>query len=467
VIAQGADTRWIAGDVARTLGAAVEGDPSATFVAVTTDSREARAGGAFFALDGSRQRGADFVPVAFGSGCSVVVVPQDWHGDVPAGRCVLRVADPLAALVALARRRRDGWSCPVVAVTGSAGKTSVKEMTAHVFAADRRVLRSPGNFNTLVGLSRTILDTPEPPEIAVLETGASAPGEIKKLAALVEPSAAGVTNVAPAHLEGFGSVARVREEKLDLLRAVPAEGTRLTDGDDPELLRAAENGRLRVMRLGTSEGCDLRLTSVEILPEGGTRYALGDGTHGRLAVPGAHQAKNALFAIAFAEAYGVKRAEAAQRLSTFQGVPGRLSLRSAAGVLVADDSYNSNPASANAALRWFRALERPGRKAAALGDMLELGEDAPRLHEELGRTVAESGFELAVFAGPNARAAWAVAARTMPAPACVHCETSEEAAAVVAAWVRSGDAVLVKGSRGMRMERVVEALTARESGDAR
>lgn len=466
MIELGTETRWVARDVALALGATVEGDASATFVAVTTDSREAGIGCGFFALDGSKHRGADFVPAAFGSGCSVVVVPRDWRGKVPPGRCALRVADPLEALIELARQRRAGWSCPVLAVTGSAGKTSVKEMTAHVFAEDRRVLRSPGNFNTTIGLSRTFLEAPDSPEICVLETGASAPGEITRLAALVRPTSACVTNVSAAHLEGFGSIERVREEKLELLRAVPAAGLRVLDGDDAALLAAAEGCGGPLTRVGSGTGNDPRLVDVEILADGGTRYRLADGVTGTLAVPGEHMARNALFAIAFAEAHGVPRAESARRLASFRGVPGRLALRHVGDLAIADDSYNSNPASAAAALRWFVSLPWQGRKAVALGDMLELGEDATRHHEELGRKAAEAAFDFVVFVGPNARAAWAVAQRRL-GDACVHLESSPEAAARLVEWVRPGDAVLVKGSRGMRMERVVEALTEREGRNAR
>ena len=466
MIASGTELRWVAGEVALALGAAVEGDASARFGAVTTDSREAAAGSAFFALDGSRQRGADFVPAAFGSGCSVVVVPRDWRGEVPPGRCALRVADPLAALIDLAKRRRATWTCPVVAVTGSAGKTSVKEMTAHVLAADRRVLRSPGNFNTTIGLSRTILGAEDTPELCVFETGASAPGEIARLAALVRPSAACVTNVSAAHLEGFGSIERVREEKLDLLRAVPASGTRLVDGDDPALVAAAQRLEGNVGRVGKGAGNDPRLAQVEILADGGTRYRLSDGVEGTLAVPGEHMARNALFAIAFAEAHGVSRPEAARRLATFRGVPGRLALRNVGDISIADDSYNSNPASAGAAVRWFQALPWRGRKAVALGDMLELGEDSPGHHAALGRLVAEAGFDLVVFVGPNARAAWTAASGKLGA-ACLHVDASTEAGELLRKWLRRGDAVLVKGSRGMRMERVIEALEGREDGDAR
>lgn len=462
----GARAPWVAGEVARAWGAGVLGDASAAFDTVTTDSREARAGAAFFALDGTRHRGADFVPAAFGSGCSVAVVPWEWAGDVPAGRCAIRVPDPLRALVALAKAVRDAWTCPVIAVTGSAGKTSVKEMTAHVFAADRRVLRTPGNYNTSLGVARTILDAAEEPEIAVLECGASEPGEIGRLAALVSPTDACVTNVGAAHLSGFGSIGRVRAEKLDLVRAVPGDGARVLDTDDPEMAAAAAALGGRIVRVGRGAAADVRLVECTPLPDGGSAYRLADGTRGTLAVPGEHQVRNALFVFAFAEAHGVARAEAATRLASFRGVPGRLAVRAAAGVTIADDTYNANPSSMTAALAWFARLPLRGRKAVALGDMLELGEDSARHHEALGHEVAALGFARVVFTGEAMRAAFAAASPVLR-DAARHVPSSAEAADDLAAWVRAGDAVLVKGSRGMRMERVVEALAAREDADAR
>jgi UDP-N-acetylmuramoyl-tripeptide--D-alanyl-D-alanine ligase len=448
--------------MARALGADMAGDSSATFVAAATDSREVRSGDAFFALDGSTHRGVSFVAAAFGSGCSVAVVPMDWRGEVPAGRCVIRVADPLDALVRLAGRRRDEWTCPVLAITGSAGKTSVKEMTAHALSADRRVLRSPGNFNTLIGLARTLLGTHEQPDVAVLECGASAPGEIARLGALVRPSSACVTMVAPAHLEGFGTVERVREEKLELLRAVKGEGPRIVDADDPAMAAAAQELEPRVVRLGALPGSDPRLAHVQVRADGGTDFRLADGTEGRLLVPGEHQARNALFAIAFAEALGVPRAETVRRLATFAGVPGRLLLERVGAILIADDSYNANPVSMTSALRWFAALPHAGRKVAALGDMLELGAESEMHHAALGREVAGLGLDLVVFTGAESAAAFAAASRALPPERCRHVATSEAAGELVAAWSRPGDAVLLKGSRGMRMERVLAALVARE-----
>jgi UDP-N-acetylmuramoyl-tripeptide--D-alanyl-D-alanine ligase len=441
------------------MGADVVGNDDSGFVAVTTDSREAREGVAFFALDGTRVRGVDYVPAAFGAGCSVVVVPRDWSGDVPAGRAALLHDDPLAALGRLAAAVRSTWTCPVLAVTGSSGKTTVKEMLAHVLDPGRRVLRSPGNFNTVEGLARTLLNVDEAPDAAVLEVGASRPGEIARLAEIVSPTGACVTNVGPAHLEGFGSVEAVAREKASLLAAVRTDGVRVIDGDDAVL--AAETSGLDVVRAGLGPGNDLRAVEIEAGPRG-ARFRLENGPEGELRVPGTHQVKNALFAVALARPLGVEPAEALERLRTFTGVPGRLTTFEHAGVLVVDDAYNANPASMRAALDWFDAVETPGRKAVVLGDMLELGDESEQYHCEVGRHVAALAPQLAIFVGEEMRAGFEEAnRRSTDDREFRHVADSSEAARLLADWVRSGDAALVKGSRGMRMERVVDALRGR------
>ncbi|MGQ0722576.1 MAG: UDP-N-acetylmuramoyl-tripeptide--D-alanyl-D-alanine ligase [Candidatus Eiseniibacteriota bacterium] len=447
--------RWTAGRVARLVGAEIVGADDAGFDAVTTDSRESREGTAFFALDGTRVRGVQFVPAAFGTGCSVVVVPRDWAGDVPPGRAALKVADPREALAGLALQAREAWACPVIAVTGSSGKTTVKEMTAHVLEARGPVLRSPGNFNTVEGLARTLLEVEQPPEIAVLEVGASRPGEIARLARIVRPTAACVTNVGPAHLSGFGGVAQVAREKTDLLRAVSGEGLRVVDGDD-EILRAAASG-LEVLRVGFGAANDLRAVDVDAGSRG-TRFRIAAGPTAELAVPGAHQVKNALVAVAFGRAHGVPLEEGVERLRTFTGVPGRLGVSDCRGVLVADDAYNANPASVSAALEWFARIETRGRRAVVLGDMLELGERSRDYHREIGAAVAVAAPALAVFVGPESKAGFEEAAGRAPRMETRWTADSGEAAAFVAGWAVPGDAVLIKGSRGMRMERVVQAL---------
>ncbi len=455
--------RWSAGELARLVEAKCAGASDAAIDTTTTDSREAGPGAVFFALAGSRVRGVDYVPDAFGSGCSVVVVPSDWEGEIPPGRAALRVADPLEALGRLAAAVRARWSCPVIAVTGSMGKTTVKEMTACVLEGRGDVLRSPGNFNTVVGLARTLIEREPAPEIAVLEVGASRPGEIARLAGIVAPTGAALTNVAPAHLEGFGTVENVRREKMDLLRAVPPDGPKLIDGDDSALSTAAGTFGSRVVRIGLSPGNDRRGVDLEARPNGGTRFRV-EGVPVELAVPGTHQVRNALFALTLGEEHGVPLEEGADRLREFAGVPGRLRLRRPGDVAIADDTYNANPASVAAALDWFDSFPTSGRRAVVLGDMLELGEESERYHREAGARVATSAFDLAVFVGPESRVAFEESRRrTGDREFVVHVCDSDEAARVLRDWVRPGDAVLVKGSRGMAMERVVDALDPPEA----
>ena len=463
--------RWSASELAKRCGGRLEGDPTATVVAVTTDSRKSREGSAFFALDGARSRGSEFVPAAFGSGCSVVVVPNDWVGEVPEDRAVLRVEDPLTALADVARSVREGWEQPVLAITGSSGKTTVKEMTAHVLEARHEVHRTPGNLNTVVGLSCTILERGEPTGPAVYEVGASEPGEIARLAAIARPTAAAVTNVGAAHLEGFGSLEGVMLEKVSLLEAVEETGLRLVDGDNPALVAAAGKLKGKVLTVGLGPDCDLRASHLENGSRGLTAFQVVAGPEVHLSVPGDHQVKNALFALAFGMAHDVPLDEGAARLATFHGVAGRLALLRTRGITVVDDAYNSNPASLAAALDWFAPFQpedsEGGRKAVALGDMLELGTDSEKYHREVGARLAELDFDLVVFVGPESRAAFEETTKWFPdSDRFLHVADSARAARALQSWVRPGDAVLVKGSRGMRMERVVRALTEGESTDA-
>ncbi len=453
--------RWSAGRIATELEGELSGDPSAAFDAVTTDSRAAHERSAFFALEGSRVRGMRFVPTAFGSGCSVVVVPRDWEGKPPAGRAAIRVADPLEALIRLAILGRNDWACPVIAVTGSVGKTTVKEMTTHVLEAVGPVLHSPGNYNTVVGLAPLLLSWPADPELVVLEVGASEPGEVARLAEIVRPTSAAITNVGAAHLEGFGTVEQVAHEKADLLRAVPADGLCVVDGDDARLAEIVPELAGRVARVGLGEDNDLRATAIQRLPGGGTSFRVtrgGETWGAELSLPGEHQVRNALVALALGEANGVPLVDGIERLREFAGVDGRLVASVHAGVTVVDDTYNANPSSVEAALDWFGGLAAE-RKAVALGDMLELGEDSANYHRELGARVAALDLDLVIFVGSESRAAFEEGSGRTGDPARYrHVSDSDEAARILSEWVRSGDAVLVKGSRGVRMERVVDAL---------
>ncbi|MCA9752724.1 MAG: UDP-N-acetylmuramoyl-tripeptide--D-alanyl-D-alanine ligase, partial [Gemmatimonadetes bacterium] len=310
-------------------------------------------------------------------------------------------------------------------------------------------------------LARTILDSRETPDVAVLEVGASALGEIARLASLVRPAAAAVTNVAPAHLEGFGSIEGVRTEKLSLFTDLPSDALRLVDGDDPELVAAAEKYG-RVTRAGFGEDNDLVPRDLQLDAAGRATFFWREHRL-VLSVPGRHQAKNALFALAFAESLGVSPAEAVGRLATFTGVPGRLALLERNGVTIADDSYNSNPRSVDVALSWLVGAATSGRRVAVLGDMLELGTESEDFHAELGAKVAGLGLDLVVFVGPESGAAFA-ARPAAGGGEWHHVETAEHASELLGGLVAPGDLVLIKGSRGVGLDRVVRALAPAGEG---
>ncbi|MAF27309.1 MAG: UDP-N-acetylmuramoylalanyl-D-glutamate--2,6-diaminopimelate ligase [Gemmatimonadetes bacterium] len=456
--------RWTAAEVARITGGTLEGEGGVRVGAVTTDSRVARTGDVFFALDGASFRGEDFVPGAFGSGCSVVVVRSGWSGALPRGSAVIRHAEPLDALSMLAASVRDAWDCPVIGITGSVGKTSVKEMTALVLSGVGRVERSPGNFNTVEGLSRTLLEIEGTPDAVVLELAASRPGEIARLAGIARPTAAALTNVAPAHLDGFGSVEGVLGEKLALFAAVPAEGICVVDGDDLHLAEAASRASRHVVRVGFDLGNDFRAKNLIPVGTAGTRFRVSGGHEGSLMVPGPHQVRNALFALALGEAHGVPISRGLEALATFEGVPGRLSVREVGGALLVDDSYNSNPRSAVAALDWFAGLETVGRKAVVLGDMLELGGESASLHAELMEHLKSTGPDFAILVGDALHAAHAEGGKSTR-PEILAASDADSAARTLGEWVGPGDAVLVKGSRGMGLEIVVDELISRRCGE--
>lgn len=457
--------RWIAGELASLVQGTLTGDAGAAAFAVTTDSRKVREGDVFFALDGARVRGRTFVPNAFGAGCSVVVVDSEWEGEVPSGRAAIRVASPLQSLGLLAKAVRASWTCPVIAITGSAGKTTVKEMVAHLLEATGPVFKSPGNFNTVEGLSRAILELETMPRVAVLEAGASAPGEVARLAEIAAPTSVAITKIGAAHLEGFGTLNDVAREKGDLARAVAKNRLVVLNGDDPFLVDLATELECRVKLVGLGPGNACRVVQREMLPDGGTSFRLASGAQGTLQVLGEHQLTNALLALALAVEEGLPLEVGLERLATFTGVAGRLGVKRHAGVSVVDDTYNANPASMAAALQWFGEWPCTGRKAVALGDMLELGKDSAKYHAELGAWVVERNVDLAVFVGAESRAAHEEAVRrTRDKSKFRHAEDSDSAARILEHWVRPGDAVLVKGSRGVRMERVVRALIPEEGG---
>ena len=431
------------------------------FSSVSIDSRTLEPGALFVAIRGERFDGHEFLAQARARGAAAALVERDV--EAPAGLALVRVADSVQALAALARDVRRSLALPVVAVTGSVGKTTTKDMTAELLSGFGPVLKTEGNLNNQYGLPLTLLRLTSDHKAAVVELGMSAAGEIRTLTKVAEPDVATITRVAPAHLESFASVDAVAEAKAEILEGLRPGGTAVLNGDDPRLARIGQRFPGRVVWFGRDRRFDVsaerwRGTGF------GMRFDLRIAGHAydvALPLPGPHFAEDFLAAAAAAHVLGVppeRIAETAQHLKPARH-RGELRRRGG-GVNLLDDCYNSSPAALEAAVVSLTLV--PGlRRVAVLGDMLELGETGPQLHREAGRALA-GRVDLVAAIGPLSKHVVEGAREAgLAARALLHFDDAATASPAVASLVTPGDAVLVKASRGMRLEQVVDALVKR------
>jgi len=439
--------------------------PPPALAGVATDTRAPAPGALFVALRGERFDAHAFLPAAAQAGAAAAVVSDD---DAPSGGLPrLLVADTLAALGAVARHHRRRFDLPVVAVTGSNGKTTTREMVAAILATRGPVLKTEGNLNNEVGVPLTLLGLGPGHQAAVIEMGMSHPGEIARLAAIALPQVGLVTNAAPAHLEGLGTVDGVADAKAELYQGLPEGGVAIANADDPRMLRRALASGRRVLTFAMAGSQRGDVVVLEVLGQdaAGLRFVLGVGQRElAVALPlvGVHNAANAAAAACAAVALGCTDREIVRGLAEVRPVGRRLRLeRLPGGALLVDDCYNANPLSMTAALATLQAMARAegGRALAVLGDMLELGPGEAALHREVGEAAGRAGLDRLWAFGPRA-AALAEGARRAgrPAEAITHSEDLEALAAQVRATLAPRDVLLVKASRGMRLERLVEAL---------
>jgi len=427
---------------------------------VSIDSRRLRPGDVFFAIRGEARDGHQFVPHALERGAVGAVVSRDWP-EKPApdvGGGLIRVADPLRALQTLAAHYRRSLDIRVAAVTGSNGKTTTKEMAARVLATRYRTAKTEGNLNNHLGVPLTLLALPREAEVAVIEMGMNHLGEIRRLAEMSDPEIGLVTNIGEGHLEFLGSMDNVLCAKGELLEYLKPEHVAILNADDPYLGAGRLSIRARTLTFGVDGPADVRATDVTPVSGEGARFSLGGRTV-QLGVPGREFVYDALAAVAVGVALGVPEADACEALAGFRPYRMRMEVLRLGPVTVIDDTYNANPASVRAALETLGSMEVEGRRIAVLGDMLELGADAGRLHRDVGRWVARTGVDALFTLGPLAAEirAGAVSAG-LPGDRAVRAEDREELGRVLSDAVGPGDVVLVKGSRRCRMETVVEAL---------
>lgn len=457
-------SRFNVGELADAVGVRVEPRHRGTGLSsVSTDTRTLEPGAVFFAIRGERLDGCSFLQVAFERGAAAAVVPES-APDLGPGRLVLRVPDVRSALADFARWYREDAAFRVVAITGSAGKTTTKELLFHMLSGTiGEVMRAPKSFNNDIGLPLTLLSADRDIRVVVLELGTSNPGEIDALGAIAQPDVAIITNIGEAHLEGLGSVEGVAREKLSLLKHVRSGGAVVLGGDDLRLRGAASayatvRGRHAVTICGFGEGNDWR---AHVLERGAswtaaTTYGSCPGPELRMSAPGRHMIMDALLALAAAQRLGVDPREAAASLEAFTPLPGRQNLVRAAGIMLVDDTYNANPTSVCASLEAFASLVPPADRTVVLGPMAELGPTSPERHEAIGRFVAMLGVGRLVTVGASDVARGARAAG-LPAEQILELCSPFEVAQAVGATLRPGQAVLFKASRACRLELAFEA----------
>ena len=455
--------------VEATGGSLLRGSPRTLLTSFSIDTRTLAENGLFFALPGTRTDGHAFLHEAARAGAAAAVIarPPQSQGEAPPA--LVQVDDPVQALWRCGRLARKKVPATVVGLTGSTGKTTTKELIAASLATARRVHRTTGNLNNHLGVPLTLLACPEDAQVQVVEMGMSAPGEIASLTELADPDVGLVTNVRPVHLEFFRSVDDIAAAKGELFARLRPEATAVVNLDDAHVRLQAQRHAGPRITFGRDPAADLVLEEVEdrFLPGAALTVRQGDRRERlELRLPGAHSAENALAALATVLAVGASLEEAATGMRTLEAGPGRGRIhRLGQGIALVDDVYNSNPAAVAAVLRTLSGTQA-GRRILVFGDMLELGPDEARFHREVGRLAADAGVDLLVGVGPRSREAVEEAARC-GVHGTAHEPDAASAARGMASRLRPGDFVVVKGSRGIRLEKVVQAIQSafpREQG---
>ncbi len=444
--------RWSAGDL-------LSGDPAAPATGVCIDSRALKAGDLFVAIRGEKFDGHNFLPDAVRLGAAGAVVEHAPEG-LPAEFGLIRVPDNLRALQQIAHEYRRTLSMQVVAITGSNGKTSTKDLTACVLAEGFQVSKTEGNFNNHLGLPLTILRAQHRHQIGVFEIGMNHPGEIAPLAAIAQPDVAIITNIGVAHIEYMGSREAIAQEKGMLAESLKPSGYVILSAEDDFSTRIAARTKADAIFAGIEQG-DVQARDVR--PHfNGTRFTIhadGQSVEAELPIAGAHMVRNAMLAVAAGRAFGISLAQCAEGLRKIQLTKGRLEQKIVRGIQILDDTYNANPDSMAAAIQTLSEMPVAGRRIAVLGRMGELGIESENGHKRVGEDAVRAGLDCVIGVGQEAKwitdTAWRGGVEKV-----LHFSEIEDALKALREFAHPGDIVLVKGSRSARMERIVEGLQA-------
>jgi len=453
-----------------TGGRLLQGKEKTSFPGISTDSRTVAEGELFIALKGERFDGHQFAIEALKKSAGGVIIEEDkvrdirWNGYRPSA--VIAVKDALHALGDIAQERRRRFRTPVVALTGSNGKTTTKEMISACLETAFPVLKTKGNLNNLIGLPLTLLHLTDEERIVVLEMGMNVPGEIRRLTEIAEPDVGLITNIERVHLEGMGSLERVREEKGELFRRMRQDGTILVNQDDPSVIDLASEFHGQKITFGIDHPAEVMAKDIRLQEVGGTSFTLMmEGVTMEITLPflGGHFVPNALSAIAVASLFGIELEKVKEALEHLSPCPMRMEvLRPQEGVTLINDAYNANPRSMELALEILSQMKGKGRGIAVLGDMLELGEYSVEAHQLIGKRVGELSIDFLLALGEEAPVLVESAMRHgLDSEKARIVESHTEAISILKKMVQDGDWILVKGSRRMGMEKIAEGLMAR------
>ena len=453
-----------------TGGRLLQGEEKTLFRGISTDSRTIAEGELFIALKGDRFDGHHYALEALKKKAGGVVIQEDkirdirWNGYRPSA--VIAVKDTLCALGDIARGRRRTYGTPVVALTGSNGKTTTKEMISACLETTFPVLKTKGNLNNLIGVPLTLLNLTEKERVVVLEMGMNVPGEIRRLAEIAEPDVGLITNIEKVHLEGMGSLERIKEEKGELFRMMRKDGTILVNQDDPRVIDLATEYPGQKITFGMDHPADVMAKEIRLKGAEGTSFTLVmEGVSLEITLPllGRHFVPNALSAIASASLFGIELEKVKEALEHLPPSPMRMEvLHPKEGITLINDAYNANPRSMELALEILSEMRGEGRAIAVLGDMLELGDFSVEAHQQIGQRVEELSIDFLLALGEEAPVLIESAIRHgLDSEKARIAESHTEAISTLKKMVRNGDWILIKGSRKMGMEKIAEGLMGR------
>ncbi len=431
------------------------GDENTVITSFITDSREAKAGAMFVPIRGERADGHSYIPAVLEGPAAAAFTDH----EIPLGeKPLVLVKDCREALQRAAAWYRDQFAIPIVGITGSVGKTTAKEMVAQALSAQFRVLKTAGNQNSQVGVPITVCGLRKDHTAAVVEMGVSMPGEMARIAGVVKPTCAVMTNIGVSHIEFMKTRENILAEKARIADYLPPDGALFVNGDDDLLPTLKETMGSRVVTFGLGPTCDWRAFGLNEADKGTfftCQSPAGERTELFVPAAGEHNVRNALCAMAVARYLGVPAGDVVRAISAYKAPAMRQQMVEANGLLIIDDSYNASPDSMRSAIDVLSTRPVTGKRAAVLADMLELGDFSQQGHYQVGQYARERGVELLVAVGPLSReiaAGYGEGARWFA--------TNQEAAAFLRDALRPGDAVLVKGSRGMKTDEIVAALSA-------